>query len=61
MKPVIHLPVKTSIYMAVILMLSIALGRYLSSLLVKKISWYWILSICLDWRRIHGIVCACHK
>ena len=44
---VIHLPVKTSIYMAVILMLSIALGRYLSSLLVKKISWYWILSVCL--------------
>jgi FHS family glucose/mannose:H+ symporter-like MFS transporter len=44
---VLHLPVKTSIYMAVILMLSIALGRYLSSLLVKKISWFSILAVCL--------------
>jgi MFS transporter, FHS family, glucose/mannose:H+ symporter len=44
---VIHLPVKTSIYMAVILMLSIALGRYVSSILVKKISWIYILTICL--------------
>jgi fucose permease len=44
---VLHLPEKTSIYMAVILMLSIALGRYLSSLLVKKISWFYILSVCL--------------
>lgn len=44
---VLHLPEKTSVYMAVILMLSIALGRYLSSLLVKKISWYVILAICL--------------
>jgi MFS transporter, FHS family, glucose/mannose:H+ symporter len=44
---VIHLPVKTSIYMAVILMLSIALGRYISSILVKKISWIYILAACL--------------
>lgn len=44
---VLHLPEKTSVFMAVILMLSIALGRYLSSLLVKKISWYYILSFCL--------------
>lgn len=44
---VLHLPVKTSIYMAVILMLSIALGRFISSLLVKKISWLIILSVCL--------------
>jgi MFS transporter, FHS family, glucose/mannose:H+ symporter len=44
---ILHLPVKTSIYMAVILMLSIALGRYLSSLLVKKISWITILGVCL--------------
>lgn len=44
---VLHLPVKTSIYMAVILMLSIALGRFISSLLVKKISWIAILSGCL--------------
>jgi len=44
---VLHLPEKTSIYMAVILMLSIALGRYVSSLLVKKISWLTILGSCL--------------
>jgi MFS transporter, FHS family, glucose/mannose:H+ symporter len=44
---VLHLPEKTSVYMAVILMLSIALGRYISSLLVKKISWLVILLGCL--------------
>src|SRR5688572_28977181 len=44
---VLHLPVRTSIYMAVILMLSIALGRFISSLLVKKISWIAILYTCL--------------
>jgi len=44
---VLHLPVRASIYMAVILMLSIALGRFISSLLVKKISWITILSTCL--------------
>ena len=43
---VLHLPEKTSIYMAVILMLSIALGRYISSLLVKKISWFALLAFC---------------
>lgn len=44
---VLHLPEKTSVFMAVILMLSIALGRYLSSLLVKRVSWYLILGVCL--------------
>jgi fucose permease len=44
---VLHLPEKTSVYMAVILMLSIAAGRYISSLLVKKISWITILTVCL--------------
>jgi MFS transporter, FHS family, glucose/mannose:H+ symporter len=44
---VLHLPEKTSVYMAVILMLSIALGRYVSSLLVKKTSWLVILFGCL--------------
>jgi fucose permease len=44
---VLHLPVRTSIYMSVILMLSIALGRFISSLLVKKISWITILYSCL--------------
>ena len=44
---VLLLPEKISVTMAVILMLSIALGRYISSLLVKKISWLVILSSCL--------------
>jgi FHS family glucose/mannose:H+ symporter-like MFS transporter len=44
---ILHLPEKTSVYMAVILMLSIALGRYVSSLVVKKISWYYILFVSL--------------
>ncbi len=44
---VLHLKEAISVNMTVILMLSIALGRYLSSLLVKKISWIWILAGCL--------------
>lgn len=44
---VLLLPEKTSIYMTVILFLSIALGRYICSLLVKRISWIVILSSCL--------------
>jgi FHS family glucose/mannose:H+ symporter-like MFS transporter len=44
---VLFLPEKLSVTMAVILMLSIALGRYISALLVKKISWIYILVSCL--------------
>jgi len=44
---VLHLGKKTSVYMAVILMLSIALGRYVASQLVKRIPWSWILLACL--------------
>jgi fucose permease len=44
---VLHLPEKASVFMAVILMLSIALGRYLTSFLVKKISWIVLLAVCL--------------
>ena len=44
---VLHLPEKTSVYMAIILMLSIALGRYISSRLVKRIDWLVILAWCL--------------
>jgi len=44
---VLHLPEKTSVYMAIILMLSIALGRYVSSLLVKRVPWLVILAACL--------------
>ena len=44
---VLHLPERTSVYMAIILMLSIALGRYVSSLLVKRVHWLAILATCL--------------
>ena len=44
---VLHLPERTSVYMAIILMLSIALGRYVSSLLVKRVHWLVILATCL--------------
>ena len=44
---VLHLPEKSSVFMAVILMLSIAAGRYLTSFLVKKISWIMLLAVCL--------------
>jgi MFS transporter, FHS family, glucose/mannose:H+ symporter len=46
-KNILHLPVKTSIYMTVIFSLSIALGRYLTSIVVKRISWIVLLIICL--------------
>ena len=44
---VLHLPEKASVFMAVILMLSIAAGRYLTSFLVKSISWIALLAVCL--------------
>ncbi len=44
---VLLLPEKLSVTMAVILMLSIALGRYICALLVKKISWIILLCSCL--------------
>ncbi|HET7000836.1 MAG TPA: MFS transporter [Puia sp.] len=44
---VLLLPEKLSVTMAVILMLSIALGRYICALLVKRISWIILLCSCL--------------
>lgn len=44
---VLFLPEKVSIYMTIILFLSIAGGRYISSRLVKKIPWYYIITFCL--------------
>lgn len=44
---VLLLPEKTSILMTVILFLSVALGRYISAKLVKKVSWFAILTFCL--------------
>jgi MFS transporter, FHS family, glucose/mannose:H+ symporter len=44
---VLLLPEKTSILMTVILFLSVALGRYISARLVKRISWFAIILVCL--------------
>ncbi len=44
---VLHLPEKTSVTMAVILVLSIAFGRYISSILIKKVNWLVLLVTCL--------------
>ncbi|HZZ76000.1 MAG TPA: MFS transporter [Puia sp.] len=44
---VLFLPEKLSVTMAVILMLSIALGRYICALLVKRVSWIILLCTCL--------------
>ena len=44
---VLLLPEKVSILMTVIMFLSVALGRYISAKLVKKISWFTILTFCL--------------
>lgn len=44
---VLHLSEAMSVRMAVILMLSIAAGRYLSSLLIKRMNWLVLLIICL--------------
>lgn len=44
---VLLLPEKLSVIMTVILFLSVALGRYVSSLLVKRISWIALLIGCL--------------
>jgi len=44
---VIHLPEKMSVYVSVIMMFSVAIGRYVCSLLVKKISWFKILAASL--------------
>ncbi len=44
---VLNLPEKLSVNMAIILALSIALGRYLAGNLGEKIKWIWILQVCL--------------
>lgn len=44
---VLHLPEALAVRMSVILILSIAAGRYVSALLVKKMSWLLLLLICL--------------
>ena len=44
---VLHLDEKLAGQMAVILMLSIAFGRFISGIIVKKISWFSYLAFCL--------------
>ena len=44
---VLHLSPKLSAQMAVILMVSIALGRFISSILTKKIRWFSIALVCV--------------
>ncbi|MVM40531.1 MFS transporter [Spirosoma sp. HMF3257] len=44
---VLKLPTSLSIQMAAILAMSIAFGRFLAGVLLGKISWYWLLMICL--------------
>lgn len=44
---VLHLSEKLAAQMAVILMLSIAFGRFISGFIVKKIHWYTYLTVCL--------------
>ncbi|QDK82959.1 MFS transporter [Spirosoma sp. KCTC 42546] len=44
---VLHLPSSLSIQMASILAASTAAGRFLAGVLLGKISWYWLLMICL--------------
>ncbi len=44
---ILHLPTSLSIEMASILAASTAAGRFLAGVLLGKISWYWLLMICL--------------
>ena len=44
---ILHLPTSLSIEMASILAASTAAGRFMAGVLLGKISWYWLLMICL--------------
>ena len=44
---ILKLPTSLSIQMASILAASTALGRFLAGLVLRRISWYWLLTICL--------------
>lgn len=44
---ILNLPTSLSIQMASILAASTALGRFLAGVLLRRISWYWLLMICL--------------
>ena len=44
---ILHLPTSLSIEMASILAASTAAGRFLAGLLLGRVSWYWLLMVCL--------------
>ncbi|AQG81943.1 MFS transporter [Spirosoma montaniterrae] len=44
---ILNLPTSLSIQMASILAASTALGRFLAGLLLRRVSWYWLLMTCL--------------
>ncbi|QJD77674.1 MFS transporter [Spirosoma rhododendri] len=44
---ILKLPTSLSIQMASILAASTALGRFLAGLVLRRLSWYWLLMICL--------------
>lgn len=44
---ILNLPTSLSIQMASILAASTAIGRFLAGFILRKVSWYWLLMICL--------------
>ena len=44
---VLHLPENISIMMASILAISLAVGRLLAGFITKRVSWIWVLSVCI--------------
>ncbi|WP_338874607.1 MFS transporter [Spirosoma sp. SC4-14] len=44
---ILKLPISLSIQMASILAASTAIGRFMAGLLLRRLSWYWLLIICL--------------
>ena len=44
---ILNLPTSLSLQMASILAVSTALGRFLAGFVLQKISWYWLLMVCL--------------
>ena len=44
---VLHLPENISIMMASILAISLAVGRLLAGVITKRVSWIWVLSVCI--------------
>lgn len=45
---ILHLPEDTAVFMSIILVLSMAAGRYLAGIFSKRLNWVYILLICLS-------------